>query len=226
MEPHRLTYCYTDEETKWQKHEDGLQHTQEMISTIKLSNKNIMDNNKIISELEKEAIELSSHNAKNTRHANQLQKELDEMSTNKLEIQRCLEDKNYQLNLKFDKSKSKSDSMFEIIKNKEKQIEIQKKKIEVLETNFSKAELFLLKLMSVYDKLDSLCNGANGGMLDPFRTSYDGNTIEVLKAQHKKSLIGVKEFYAKFDKKRQKADADLKELYDSLTEHKNAFGIK
>ena len=92
------------------------------------------------------------------------------------------------------------------------------KKIDLLENNFSKAELFLQKLLPVIERSETpLLGGQGGTLLDPMRASApDNSTIEILKVQHKKSLIMIKEFYSKCESKLAKLTQEIKEHEEML----------
>lgn len=72
---------------------------EEIANTIKISNKNILDNNKIISELENDAIEISKKNSKKNRQINKLVHEIDELGTKKLNISKIMEERLKKLNI-------------------------------------------------------------------------------------------------------------------------------
>ena len=60
MEPYRLLYHEVEEDTKFQKHSEGAKLVEEVKGSIKVLNKKILNNNKLLAELENEVISTSS----------------------------------------------------------------------------------------------------------------------------------------------------------------------
>lgn len=100
------------------------------------------------------------------------------------------------------------------------------KKIDILEKNFSKAEMFLLKMLPAIEKPEN--DGTFGfGLNDLQSTSnVDTGTIDALKSQHKKSLIGIKDFYSKCDQKLEKITKKNADAEKELKDYKTAFKMQ
>ena len=111
------------------------------------------------------------------------------MNQNKIIIQRSLKERNNLLKTKFETNKSNVEWLISLINEKEKLKEIYCKKIDVLRQNFSKAELFLLKLLPVYERLEIAFNEGQGISTDNNKRATEYNMIEVLKSQYNKLEI-------------------------------------
>ena len=161
-----------------------------MLIQIELANlnKSIQDNTKIIFELENEGLAIASENSKKWKQINELKTEIGELESKKVIIQRSLKERNTNLKAKFETNKANVEWLISLINEKEKLKEIYSKKIEVLQQNFSKAELFLLKLLPVYERLEIAFNEGQGISTDPSKRAVEYNMVEVLKTQFNKSL--------------------------------------
>ena len=144
--------------------------------------------------------------------------EIDELGTKKLSLVKSLETNRNKLHIENEQLQAKVKNTLETIEQKQKLRELYLKKIDLLESNFSKAEIFLLKLLPVFDRTDAQFLGRQGtNLLDPMRSSTpDHSTIEILKTQHKKSLVTIKEFYAKCDTKLTKLNNEIGEYEEML----------
>mmetsp|Transcript_16822 Transcript_16822/g.14750 ORF Transcript_16822/g.14750 Transcript_16822/m.14750 type:complete len:203 (-) Transcript_16822:3-611(-) len=171
---------------------------EERMQEIEQRNKLIYENLEQIAELEDKVEECKLDQAQRDKAEGKIRTELDNIIEEKKTFEKDLELKSNTLKKQVDQNKNKLSHHFKLIEEKQKLTGIYKRKIELIETHFSKAELFLLKMLAVNEKLGETPN-IQGNLFEQSNTVENSKNLESLKMQHKTALLGVREFYSSFD---------------------------
>ncbi|CAI2364022.1 unnamed protein product [Moneuplotes crassus] len=232
--PVTLSYHCIEEEVKLGKsNQEKLER--ERIQNLKSENIQALENKlglntEIIAEYKQQIEDRVAHEETKqspTLKMEKMKQDLDALFNKKSQIEKDIQNRNQKLKAKFEENKAKFAHFQKLVKEKQSLAEIYQKKAQVLEQNFGKAELFLLKMLSINERLEALNPGDRISIFDQSESLPNPPNLESLKIQHKKALLGVREFYSSFSPSIEEANSENSAVLSKIEElHSKVVGAK
>ena len=161
------------EETKWELTRVAkvkVESTNNLESTMKLANRNIMENRKIIAQLEKNLSDMAEELAALKYKKRQTEEDLEIKIKSYKEAVKTFKEKEKKFMHERQKAEDKITAMHELIDLEQRMQAIIVRKIDILEKNFAKSEAFLLTLDnflgSMKQRVNSSVHNSGTGEVD------------------------------------------------------------
>ena len=189
MDPYILKDQGINEHTKWELTKVSkvkADNTNNLESTIKLANRNIMENRKIIASLEKNLSDMSEELALLKYRKREMDEELEVKRKSFREAVKQFKEKDRKLIQERVKAETKLKAMYELVELEQRMQAVIVRKIDLIEKNFAKAESFLIILDTFMNKLKAKNNQSN--ISRAINIDVDMGFLDSQKNQHRQNL--------------------------------------
>eukprot|EP00347_Sterkiella_histriomuscorum_P002702 403367137 len=204
MDPFILQDKIITEHTKWeltQVSKVKSDNANNLESSVKLANKNIMENRKIIAKLERNLSDMSEELASLKYKKRQMEDELDLKIKSYKEAVKQFKDQDRRLISDKQRHEDRIIAMQNLIELEQKMQAVIVRKIDVIERNFAKSEQFIITLDTFLNTAKTKLNHNSGYGLpqSALPGEVDLAFLDSQKNQHKQNLKQIMHYYQNFE---------------------------